>query len=107
MLRSKGVKEVPVKAESSGYLAAVDTFAVGRAICDIGGGRVFAEDKIDHAVGFATLKKIGDRVTRGEAFGVVHCRRQAQADAISEKLTAAYKIAKEKPRITKLIKATV
>lgn len=107
MLRSTGVKEIKVTAGSSGFLSAVDTFAVGRAICDIGGGRVFAEDKIDHAVGFASLKKIGDRVMRGEAIGVIHCRRRAQADAISEKLRAAYKISKEKPRITKLIKAKV
>lgn len=107
MLRAKGIRTVAVTAESSGFLSAVDTFAVGRAVCDIGGGRVFAEDQIDHAVGFASMKKIGDRVTRGEAIGVIHCRRRAQADAISEKLRAAYKIAKEKPRITKLIKAKV
>lgn len=107
MIRSKGIKEISVPAESSGFVSSVDTFAVGRAICDIGGGRVFAEDKIDHAVGFAGLKKIGDRVTLGEAIGVIHCRQQAQADAISEKLQAAYRIAKEKPRIPKLIKAKV
>lgn len=107
MLLAKGIKEVAVTADSVGFVSAVDTFAVGRAICDIGGGRVLAEDKIDHAVGFASLKKIGERVRRGETIGVIHCRRRAQADAISEKLRAAYKIATEKPRITKLIKAKV
>lgn len=106
-LLTKGIKEFVITAESGGHVAAIDTLEVGRAVRDIGGGRVFAEDKIDHAVGFASMKKIGDRVRRGETIGVIHCRRQAQADAISEKLRAAYKIAKEKPRITKLIKAKV
>ena len=106
-LLTKGIKGVAVNIESSGYLAAVDTFAIGRAICDIGGGRVFADDTIDNAVGFASLKKIGDRVRRGETLGVIYCRRQAQADSISENLRAAYKIAKEKPQVTKLIKAKV
>lgn len=107
MLKSKRVKEFSVKAEASGFVSAVDTFSVGRAVCDIGGGRVFAEDKIDHAVGFASLKKIGDRVRRGETIGVINCRSKAQAVAISEKLRAAYKISKERPQVTKLIKAKV
>jgi pyrimidine-nucleoside phosphorylase len=106
-LLTKGIKEVSVAAESNGYVAAVDTLEVGRAVRDIGGGRTFADDKIDHAVGFASLKKIGDRVRRGETLGVIYCRRQGQADSISENLRFAYKITKEKPQVTKLIKAKV
>lgn len=106
-LLTKGIIEVVVTANSNGYLAAVDTLEVGRAVRDIGGGRTFADDKIDHAVGFASLKKIGDRVKKGDALGVIYCRRQAQADSISANLRATYKIAKDKPQVTKLIKAKV
>jgi len=106
-LLTKGIKEVQVAAESSGYVATVDTLEVGRAVRDIGGGRTFADDRIDHAVGFASLKKIGDKVKKGDAIGIIYCRRQAQADSISENLRAAYKIAKAKPQVTKLIKAKV
>ncbi len=103
----KRLVEVPILAATSGYVAEIDTFAVGRAVCDIGGGRVKAEDGVDHAVGYACEKKIGDKVRRGEPLGIVYCRRQEQADAVSENLRNAYKITKGIPKTTKLIRATV
>ena len=106
-LLTKSLKEVAIIADSNGHLTEVDTFTVGRAVCDIGGGRVKAEDGVDHAVGFSCSKKIGDRVRKGDTLGIVYCRRQSQADMISEKLRSAYKIGKEIPKTTKLIKATV
>ena len=107
ILLTKGLRQVEVVADSSGYITKVDTFAVGRAICDIGGGRVRAEDGVDHAVGLACAKKIGDKVKNGDTLGVIYCRKQNQADLISEKLRNAYKISKEIPKTTKLIMATV
>jgi pyrimidine-nucleoside phosphorylase len=106
-LLTKGIKEFGVTAQSSGYVAAVDTLEVGRAVRDIGGGRVFASDLVDHSVGFASLKKIGDKVRKGDEVGVIYCRSQNQADSISRSLCNAYRIAKEIPKTTKLIKATV
>jgi thymidine phosphorylase len=107
VLLRKGLAEVEVKAPASGYVAAIDTFAVGRAICDLGGGRVKAEDGVDHAVGYAHLKKLGQKVRRGDVLGVVYCRRPSQADLVSETLRNAYKIGEERPRTTKLVRATV
>jgi pyrimidine-nucleoside phosphorylase len=101
------LKKIPVTAKASGYLAEVDTFAVGRAVCDIGGGRVKAEDGVDHAVGFESELKIGDAVKRGGEIGVIYCRTEEQADLISEKLRTAYKISKTPPRKPKLIRARV
>lgn len=106
-LLTKEIKKVVVTTASNGYVAAIDTLEVGRAVRDIGGGRTFADDKIDHAVGFASCKKIGDKVRKGDAIGVIYCRRTTQADSISENLRFAYKITKEKPQVTKLIKAKV
>lgn len=101
------LKKIQVTARESGYLAEVDTFSVGRAVCDIGGGRVKAEDGVDHAVGFESELKIGDAVKRGGEIGVIYCRTKEQADLISEKLRNAYKISKTPPRIPKLIRARV
>ena len=107
LLLSKRLAELPIIAASSGYIAEIDTFALGRAVCDIGGGRVKAEDGVDHAVGYACNKRIGDKVRRGEPLGIVYCRRQREADAVSENLRNAYKITKEIPKTTNLIRATV
>jgi pyrimidine-nucleoside phosphorylase len=106
-LLMKGLKKYEVAATSDGYVSAIDTFAVGRAVCDIGGGRVRAEDGVDHAVGYECFRKIGDLVSPGEPLGMLHCRNRAQADAISEKLRLAYKISGEIPKTTKLIRSMV
>ena len=98
---------VPVGAAASGSVAAVKTLAVGRAICDIGGGRIKAEDGVDHAVGLECTVRIGDKVEKGDPLGIIYCRTQAQADSISEILQNAYKITEEIPDIPKLIRATV
>lgn len=106
MLLTKGLTEIVVKSDNSGYVADIDSLIVGNVICDIGGGRLKAEDDVDHAVGYACLKKIGDRVQNGEELGVVYCRKN-QTGQIAEKLRSAYKISKEITRTTKLIRATV
>ena len=107
LLLAKGLIEVPILSETGGYVAEIDTFIVGRAICDIGGGRVKAEDGVDHAVGYACLKKIGERIQKGDELGIAYCRRKNQAASVSEKLLGAYKISKEIPRTTTLIRAVV
>jgi pyrimidine-nucleoside phosphorylase len=106
-LFAKGLKKVPVLAADNGYVGEIDTFQVGRAICDIGGGRVKAEDGVDHAVGYSCTVKLGDRIKKGDEIGVIYCRERAQGESVSEKLRGAYKIAREAPRTTQLIRAAV
>jgi pyrimidine-nucleoside phosphorylase len=106
MLLTKGLKEVPVTAETGGYIADIDSLMIGNAVCSIGGGRLKAEDGVDHAVGFACTKKVGDRVQHGDEIGVVYCRPKHAAGA-TEMLRGAYKITKDMTRQSKLIRATV
>ncbi len=106
MLLTKGLTEVVVKSDNSGYVADIDSLIVGNVVCEIGGGRLHAEDTVDHAVGYSCLKKIGDRVQNGEELGILYCRKNHPAQ-IGEKLRSAYKISKEITRTTKLIRATV
>jgi thymidine phosphorylase len=107
LLLIKGIRQVPVAARSSGYLSAIDALCIGHLIGEIGGGRVRAEDKVDHAVGYAALKKLGDRVRKGDDIGVIYCRDRKQAATIGERLQNAYKITGEIPKKTKLIRAAV
>ncbi len=107
MMLTKGLTKVSVTSDTSGFISEIDTFIVGNAICDIGGGRLNAEEDVDHAVGFECTKKIGDRVHQGDEIGIAYCRRKNQAEPISAKLRSAYKISKEISRTTKLIRATV
>lgn len=106
-LLDKKLKQVEIRAAKAGYITGIDTLAVGQAVCDIGGGRVRAEDKIDHAVGFAGEVKIGDRVAKDQALGMLYCRDKGQAEWVNDKLVAAYTIDSKKPEDLKLVKMAV
>ena len=66
---------VPIEADATGTLAAVDAEAIGRAAAALGAGRVRKGDPIDPAVGIVCTPKIGDRLEVGAAD-----RRRARAD---------------------------
>jgi pyrimidine-nucleoside phosphorylase len=106
-LIQKGIKKIPVFAETSGFVTAVDTFAVGIGVVSIGGGRVQASDGVDHAVGLECFAPIGTEIRKGDPIALVYCHKKSQADSISQKLRTAYKIGPESPKTTKLIRATV
>jgi pyrimidine-nucleoside phosphorylase len=102
-LVSGEISRFEVVTESAGYITDVDTMAVGDAMCVLGGGRNRAEDSIDHAVGFASDVKIGDRVDQGQALATVFCRTPDQFGAVRAKLSGAYAISSDQPASTQLI----
>jgi len=61
----------PVRAEQDGWLATVDTQAIGHAAAALGAGRQRKDDVIDPAVGIELPTKIGDRVQRGSNIGCI------------------------------------
>jgi pyrimidine-nucleoside phosphorylase len=68
-------------ASPSGYLAAVDAEALGRAAAVLGAGRMKKGDPIDPAVGIEFFPKIGERLEEGQEIAVIHAR---DADAAAE-----------------------
>ena len=55
-----------LKAESSGYVTALDALLVGRAAVALGAGRDQKGDAVDLAAGIMLLKKPGEAVSAGE-----------------------------------------
>lgn len=107
LLINKDLFEFEIKAKESGFVSEIDTLAIGNAIVKIGGGRTKAEDAIDHAVGFACEKKIGDKITENETLGILYSRGRNQAHQISENMRNAYKISAENPQKSELIKEII
>jgi thymidine phosphorylase len=87
-----------VKATQAGYVAAVDTRAVGVAVVTLGGGRIRPQDPIDHAVGITALQPIGARMEEGDPVALVHARTDADAVAAVKTIQAAYGFSERKPR---------
>lgn len=107
MLVDKSLVLMPVVSEKAGFISGVDTLAIGNSICAIGGGRIRAEDKVDHAVGYASEVRIGDRVDKGQPFGVVYCRGVGQSGRFLAALQKAYVVSEQKPVDLDLIRTIV
>ena len=100
--------ECPIVSDEDGIVTEIDTFRIGSAMVDIGGGRVKAEDSVDPAVGFSCQVKIGTAIKRGEALGLAYCRSEQQADKVREKLRSAFKVSSDVPVVKpKLIQAVI
>ncbi len=95
MLLSADLIKVKIKSPERGFIAEIDTKAIGEAVCGIGGGRVKVADTIDFAVGYACEKKLGEAVKQAETLGTLYCRNETQAAKILAKLQMAYKIGDE------------
>ncbi len=52
-----------IASRRSGFVQCIDTEKLGQIVIELGGGRRFVSDKIDHSVGLEMLVRIGDRVS--------------------------------------------
>ncbi|MGH6761839.1 MAG: thymidine phosphorylase [Phyllobacterium sp.] len=94
-------REAPSPEE--GFVAGIETRAIGLAVVALGGGRTKAGDTIDHSVGITALQPIGAQIQRGEPLALVHARTQAEADRAIAAIIAAYRFAPAKPAANKAI----
>ena len=96
VLRDAALPQAPVQravpAPGSGYVATVDTRALGLAVVELGGGRRRGGDVVDPRVGLAFCRPIGAAVHSGDALAVVHAADDASADAAVRAVLAAYHV---------------
>lgn len=89
--------ERAIHAQRDGFVASVDTRAVGIAVVALGGGRTRAEDPIDHAVGLTQLAGPGDEAGPDRPLAIIHARDESTADAAEAALRRAYTIMEDRP----------
>ena len=61
----------PLIAHSTGFLASVNTGALGALLVRMGGGRQLPNDLINPQVSIAVPKKIGDAIEKGDVIGAI------------------------------------
>ena len=105
-LLDKNLHKIEIKSPRPGFITEINTKSIGEAISNLGGGRIKVEDQIDFQVGFASEAKIGDFIEENQTIGVLYCRKENQADSITEKLRNSY-FTNEKPQSISLIKHIV
>jgi len=78
-----------VVSPSSGWIAAMDTTAIGWANVRLGAGRLVKSDKIDHAVGMILPTKVGHQIEAGSILGEIHTNDFEKLALAREELLAA------------------
>jgi thymidine phosphorylase len=92
-----------VTASKSGFITAIDGEALGLSVVAMGGGRTVETDRINPAVGYSDIVRLGTKVTKGQPLGVVHAGRADKADMAERVLRDAITIGVTKPVVPELI----
>ena len=92
-----------IKTDKAGYISAIDTLALGRALTLVGGGRKKSGDKIDRSLGFVVNAAIGDYVEKGQNILTTYLKTKDQLHGIKNQIKDAYTISIKKPNSIPLI----
>lgn len=92
-----------VKAPSDGYVASIITDEIGMTSLVLGGGRETKDSEIDLAVGIEIVKKIGDKINKGDTLAVVYGNIPEKVQAARQRLLGAYVIGSQQVEPVKYI----
>jgi thymidine phosphorylase len=84
-----------VFADSSGFISAIDTKAVGSTVIYLGGGRRHHEDMIDPAVGVAKIASVGQQVDSGIPLAFIHAASESGWEQAAALLKSSFQIGPE------------
>jgi pyrimidine-nucleoside phosphorylase len=96
-----------VAAWEDGYVSFIHTDEVGMTSLILGGGRETKESVIDLTVGIQIHKKLGDRVTKGEALATLYANDSRKLAEAKKRLTGAYLLSQTEPQKPKNVYAVV
>jgi len=92
-----------VEAPETGYLSALDAYAVGVAAWRLGAGRARREDPVQHAAGVRCLVKPGARVSKGQPLLELHTDTPDAVAGAREALSGAVEIGEHPPAPEELV----
>lgn len=75
---------VPVIADKEGYVAHIDSLAIGVGAMKLGAGRETIESPIDMAAGIMLEKKVGNPVKEGEVLCYLHTNKDDYSEVLEE-----------------------
>ena len=87
-----------ILSSSTGYVSSIMCENIGTACVLLGGGREKKEDAVDPAVGIMVHKKLGDKVSTGEALCTVHFNSADRLEMAKPLIVNSYTIAPEPPK---------
>ncbi len=88
---------MPPPGAEGRFVGTIDTLALGLAVVALGGGRRLVGDRIDPAVGLASLAPPGTCLDKNTPLAIVHAADEAGADAAAAVVRDAYRLADTAP----------
>jgi thymidine phosphorylase len=86
-----------VPAPRAGWIAGIDTRALGLAVVALGGGRTHPDQHVDDRVGLDRIRRVGEKVAAGEPLARVHAADAGAASRAAAAVQAAFSLAGEAP----------
>ena len=80
-----------------GILTALDTFAIGNAIIELGGGRRSVGAALDMSVGFSEVASLGTQLDDHTPLAIVHAASEADAEKVTALVLEACTTSSEAP----------
>ena len=99
--------KISVPAACDGYIARMDTTAIGYCAQALGAGRQKKTDIIDPAVGLVMDVRLGDFVKAGDSLATLYLNKRELANDAVASMQKAIVITKDKPELPPLIYAAV
>ena len=99
--------KISVPALCDGYVAKMDTTAIGYCAQDLGAGRKTKADVIDPAVGMVMDVRLGDYVKAGDSLATLYLNKRELANGAIQKMQQAITLSDEKPALPPLVYAAV
>lgn len=87
---------VDFAAERAGFVGFIRAKSIGELVCRLGGGRDSKENTVDHCVGIEFIKKVGDKVAKGETISTVFYRTHSHKNMIEKTLKTVVGIVEER-----------
>jgi pyrimidine-nucleoside phosphorylase len=95
----KAKHQVDLAVADSGYVTSIMCEQIGTAGVLLGGGRAKKEDSVDPAVGIIVRKKLGDRVSAGDALCTVHYNSTERLEQALPLILQSYTITETPPEL--------
>uniref|UniRef100_A0A8W7P8E0 Pyrimidine nucleoside phosphorylase C-terminal domain-containing protein n=1 Tax=Anopheles coluzzii TaxID=1518534 RepID=A0A8W7P8E0_ANOCL len=97
----------PVYAEHRGFVSAMDTRALGMAVCALGGGRRLASDQLDYRVGLTQFVELGQWVAADQPLLLIHAADERGADEAARRIRSAISLSEAAPAALPLVYQTI
>ncbi len=99
--------EHSVAPDREGFVAAIDTRALGLAVIGLGGGRRHPNDRIDHRVGLSDIAGVGEAIGPDRPLARVHAANAADAERAADAVRAAFHRAPEAVPAVELLRGRI